>query len=187
MSTSDFPSFTTSKPFEIHRTSLFWLTLNWTEKRQVCNLITLWTDVFCSFALWIVANKTENRVRHSTLATPSQSLVLIFRRSYWFSADVESTRCHAHLKSTFRGPVWPTCSKGGRGEISHPFHHDGKGLFSFVWCVYAQDQGNRVVNWNIMKSHLRQSLDIESLERKERLVEGLIVITILNVISPKST
>ena len=62
-----------------------------------------------------------------------------------------------------------------------------KGLFSFVWCVYAQDQGNRVVNWNIMKSHLRQSLDIESLERKERLVEGLIVITILNVISPKST
>ena len=38
-----------------------------------------------------------------------------------------------------------------------------------------------------MKSHLRQSLDIESLERKERLVEGLIVITILNVISPKST
>ena len=62
-----------------------------------------------------------------------------------------------------------------------------KGLFSFVWCVYAQDQGNRVVNWNIMKSHLRQSLDIESLERKERLVEGLIVITVLNVISPKST
>ena len=45
------------------------LVLTYLKKRQVYNLITLWTDVFCSFTLWIVANKTENRVRHSTLAT----------------------------------------------------------------------------------------------------------------------